>query len=143
MADEAETLARRWFREVWTERRRSAIYELMTEDAIGHSPTGVTHGYEDWVKGWERLTGAFPDIKVTVEDVLSDGRNAVVRWRARMTHTGEHLGVAPSGRVIDTHGLTWLVVKRGRIVEGWDGWDATAVLAACGAATHLTGAPVQ
>jgi hypothetical protein len=29
----------------------------------------------------------------------------------------------------------------GRILAGGDGWDATAVLAARGARTHLTGAP--
>jgi predicted ester cyclase len=80
------------------------------------------------------LTGAFPDVAVTVDEVVSDGRNAVVRWRLRMTHTGDHLGVPPTGERIETHGMTWMVVEGGRIVEGWDGWDATAVLSAVGAA---------
>ena len=135
MSDAAETLARRWFDEVWTQRRRASIHELMTADAVGHSPTGDTRGPGEWERAWETLTGAFPDIAVRVEQTISDGRNCVVRWTARLTHTGGHLGFPASGRPATAQGLTWIVVENGRIVEGWDGWDSTGLLAAVGGAT--------
>ena len=32
-------------------------------------------------------------------------------------------------------GITWLTVREGRIVEGWDAWDSTGLFAQCGGAT--------
>ena len=70
-----------------------------------------------------------------IADTVSDGRNVVVRWRVQMTHTGPHLGFPPSGNAARAHGMTWLVVEGGKIEEGWDGWDATGMLATIGGAS--------
>jgi predicted ester cyclase len=107
----------------------------MAPGTVGHSPTGDIRGPDEWARSWDRLTGAFPDIAVHLDDTVSDGRNVVVRWRVQMTHTGPHLGFPPSGNAARAHGLTWLVVEGGKIVEGWDGWDATGMLATIGGAS--------
>ena len=135
MSDDAETVGRWWFEEVWNQRRRESIYELMTPDAVGHSPTGDTKGPDQWARSWERLTGAFSDIAIHIDDVIASGRNVVVRWRGTMTHAGSALGIPPSGRPVRIQGMTWMVVENGRIVEGWDGWDSTGLLVEVGAAS--------
>ena len=40
-----------------------------------------------------------------------------------------------SGRAARIQGMTWMAVENGRIVEGWDGWDATGLLVEIGAAS--------
>ena len=134
MSDDAETVARRWFEEVWNQRRRESIYELMTADAVGHSPTGDTKGPDEWARSWERLTQDFPDIGIHIDAVLASGRDAVVRWSGTLTHRGPGLGIAASGRAARIQGMTWVAVENGKIVEGWDGWDATGLLVEVGAA---------
>jgi predicted ester cyclase len=135
MSDDAVRVARRWFDEVWNKRRRETIYELMAPGTVGHSPTGNTTGPEEWERFWRRLTGAFSDISVDVDAAVSDGRNVVVRWSGTMTHSGPGLGIQPTGRQVRIHGMTWMVVEGGRIVEGWDGWDSTGMLVAVGGAS--------
>jgi predicted ester cyclase len=50
--------------------------------------------------------GAFPDARVTVEDQIAEGEMVVTRWTATGTHTGELLGIPPTGRRIEISGMT-------------------------------------
>jgi len=129
-------VAKRWFNEVWNERKAATIAELMHASAVGHTGAGETNGPEDWKRRvWDLLTGAFSDIALAVEEMVAAGETVVVRWRATMVHTGPALGIPPSNRPVAIKGITWLTVRDGRIVEGWDGWDATGMYVQCGGAT--------
>jgi predicted ester cyclase len=136
MSAENVTVARRWFQEVWNEQKASSITELMHADAIGHTHTGVIKGPAAWKQQfWDPLVGAFSDFKVHVDDVLSDKEAVVVRWHATMEHTGGALGIAASGKPVAISGITWMTIRGGKIVEGWDGWDSTGLIVQCGGAT--------
>ncbi|MEK6375056.1 MAG: ester cyclase [Acidobacteriota bacterium] len=128
MANHAAILGRRWFEEVWNERREEAIDELMAPDAVGHMEGGDVAGPQGFREVRAIFLNALPDMHITVEDVLSDGDQAVVRWRVRATHTGELLGVAPSQRKIDFRGMSWLTVRDGKLAEGWDTWNLGGLL---------------
>jgi hypothetical protein len=43
MANENALLARRWFEEVWNQRRTDTIDELLTEESVSHSELGFPH----------------------------------------------------------------------------------------------------
>jgi hypothetical protein len=136
MAASGSEVARRWFNEVWTERKESTIGELMHPAAIGHSSAADTMGPAEWkARVWTPLTSAFSNIAVVLEEVIESGPAVVVRWRCTMDHTGDGLGIPASGRKATLFGLTWLVVRDGLIMEGWDGWDSTGLLVQCGGAT--------
>jgi predicted ester cyclase len=129
-------VATRWFQEVWNERKPATIAELMHASAVGHTSSGETRGPEDWKRRvWDSLTGAFSDIKVAVDATVAVDETVVIRWRATMVHTGDALGIPPSKRPVAINGITWMTVHEGRIVEGWDGWDATGMIVQCGGAT--------
>jgi hypothetical protein len=49
---------------------------------------------------------AFPDARVTVEDQTAKGDMVVTRWRVTGTHTGELMGILPTGRRIEISGVT-------------------------------------
>jgi len=129
MHDHNATLARHWFEQVWNRRRPEFINELAAPDCLGHHPDGDTQGIATWRTAiYEPMLAALPDIAVTVEDVIADGERAVVRWRARGTHAGDGYGIPPTGRSIDMSGMTWLRIREGRIVEGWDCWNQDGLL---------------
>jgi predicted ester cyclase len=128
-------LARRWFKEVWNEGRAETIHELMHPEAICHLATGTITGPDAWKSTfWDPFVGAFSEIKVEVEDAISDGERVAVRWSAAMRHTGPHIGIPETGRALRFSGMTWLRVRDGRVVEGWDGWDSTGMLVSIGGA---------
>jgi len=62
---------------------------------------------------------AFPDFKMVVTDLISEGNQAAVRWRATGTFngTGKFEGMIPNGASIEIEGLDLLTVEDGLIVE--------------------------
>jgi predicted ester cyclase len=124
----AGIIGRRWFEDVWSKRRDDLVDELMTPDSIGHVEGGEYRGPEGFRQMREMFLSALPDVHIDVEDVISDGDRAAVRWRARGTHTGHGFGFAPTHERIDVRGTTWLVVHGDKIVEGWDTWNLEGML---------------
>ncbi len=50
-----------------------------------------------------------------------------------MTHKGEFLGFAPTGKEVTITGTTIQRISDGKIVEGWDNWDQLGLLVQIGA----------
>jgi len=135
-ADENIQLMRRWFQEVWNEGRMQTVYDLLSPDSIGRGQRGAEaeiRGPEEFEKFAREIRGAFPDIKVKVEDVFGVGDQVVLRWSATMTHTGDGLGFPASGRTVRSRGISIARIVDGKIVEGWDNWDQLGMLEQIGA----------
>jgi predicted ester cyclase len=120
---ENAAIVRRWFDEVWNQRRDATVHELLDPSSVGHLEGLVAHGVAEFFAARSFLLKAFPDLRVTVEAVLADEDEAAVRWAAEGRHEGELLGIAATGRPIAIRGMTWLRLSNGRIVKGWDSWN--------------------
>ncbi|MFY9804236.1 MAG: ester cyclase [Candidatus Acidiferrales bacterium] len=124
-------LMQRWFQEVWNEGRIQTIYDLMDENGVatGQDQPGVEiRGPAEFVALFNRLHGAFPDMKLTVDDIIAADDKVVVRWSAVMTHTGDHLGIPATNRQARITGITIAQIKDGKIIRGWDNWDQLALM---------------
>lgn len=118
-----------WFQRVWTERDESAIAQLMAPDARGELEGGQQITGPDQFREFHRtLLRVFPDIQVKVLDIVEEGEKAYVRWEARGTHRGDGMGVSATGRPHSFRGITWMVVRNGRIVDGGDSWNQGGLL---------------
>lgn len=131
MMQENIALAHRWFEEVWNQRRSETIDELVTPDSVTLSPGGAPiRGADEFrQRGFTPFLSAFPNLHVTVEGVVAEGEQVVVRWSASGTHTGDGLGFPPTGKSIFFRGMTWIRFQDGKMMEGWDCWDQTGLLA--------------
>jgi steroid delta-isomerase-like uncharacterized protein len=130
-AEENIQLMRRWFQEVWNEGRVQTVYDVLSPDGVATGQRGgdkEIRGPEEFVKFMREIRGAFPDIQVKVEDVFGVGDKVVLRWSAIMTHTGDGLGVPPSGQTVRTRGITIARFVDGKVVESWDNWDQLGML---------------
>jgi steroid delta-isomerase-like uncharacterized protein len=134
--EENVKLMRRWFKEVWNEGKTQTIYDLLAPDAIGIGELedgSQLHGPAEFVPFVERIRGAFPDIKIVVEDAFGAEDKVVLRWSATMTHRGAHLGMPASGKPVRMTGMTIVRIGDKRIIEGWDNWDQLRMLKQIGA----------
>lgn len=118
-------VARMWFEAVWNERRDDLMDKLMAPDAPGHIEGGELRGPAQFAEMRAMFLGAFPNLKLTVEDIAEDGENAIVRWSFSGAHTGKSdaLALPPTNTQVQARGMTWLIVRDGQIVEGWDAWN--------------------
>jgi steroid delta-isomerase-like uncharacterized protein len=62
---------------------------------------------------------AFPDMRVTVEDLLAEGDRVAARVTMRGTHRGEFQGLAPTGKWIQVRAIDMFRISNGKIVEHW------------------------
>jgi predicted ester cyclase len=77
---------------------------------------------------------AFPDVRITVDDVIAADDKVVLRWHSEGTHRGELEGLAPTGARASVTGIGIDRWKDGKIVEAWTEWDNLGLARQLGAA---------
>ena len=126
MATNAE-IVHRWFEEVWNKRDLTVVDDLMSENCRSHGLMDVNGNVRRGPAGFYMLfdafTHAYPDVHVTIEKTVSENDFVVVHVVVEGTHTGEGIGVAPSGRPVKFAGFCWIRVQDGKIVEAWNQYD--------------------
>lgn len=65
------------------------------------------------------LYRAFPDLHITVEDLIEDGDKVVVKNMVTGTHQGEYNGLPPTGRSVSYNEIFIMRFVNGRIGEIW------------------------
>jgi steroid delta-isomerase-like uncharacterized protein len=127
MAQAAETVLHRWFEEVWNQGLESSIDELMAEGALIHgiaTPDGKPmRGAADFKPFYQQFRAAFPDMRITVEDMLVDGDKLAARCSVTATHTGPGVMPGPTNKAVSISGICIARVENGKIVEGWNNFD--------------------
>lgn len=128
-------IIRRWFEEVWNKGRMSAIDEMAAANVVGHGQAqhGVDIGFKELRPFVENVRQAFPDMFITIHQTVEQDENVVARWTATMTHRGEFVGIAATGRRVTVTGTTMLRIVNDKIVEAWDNWDQLGLLVQLGA----------
>jgi steroid delta-isomerase-like uncharacterized protein len=120
--DANKAIIRDFFEQVWNQGDEAAIDRFIAEDAAGNDPDfGI--GREGFRQQWRNWRDAFPDLHFEVEELVAEGDVVVSRWTLTGTHTGEFLGIAPTGRPIRVGGMSLDHLKDGLLVSGFDGWD--------------------
>jgi steroid delta-isomerase-like uncharacterized protein len=127
---------RRWFEEVWNKGRESAIDEMFPADGVAHglgdSELDV-RGPNDFKPLVANIRGALPDLHISIEDIVAAGDRVAVRITLQGTHTGNGLGVAPTGRKVSIQGIVIVRLVDGCIREGWNSYDQLGLLRQVGA----------
>ena len=65
------------------------------------------------------LRQAFPDLHVTVDEMLSDGDKVVIRSTMKGTHKGTFMNIPATGKPISVEGIDIVRISYGRAVEHW------------------------
>jgi steroid delta-isomerase-like uncharacterized protein len=137
MTKENETLIRRWFEEVWNKGRADAIDEMFAEDGVAHGLSDADGNPLRGPAGFKAFHAtfreAFPDLVVTVEDTIAEADKVAVRCTVRGKHTGDSLGFAASQAPIEITGMTFVRIRDGKIVEGWNNFDFRSMYKQLGA----------
>jgi predicted ester cyclase len=113
--------------------------ELVAPSAVDHDP--ATAAQMRGLRGPELLKrtaglyrAAFPDVRISVDDVIVAGDKVVLRWHSEGTHRGELAGLAPTGARGSVTGISINQWKDGKIVETWTEWDNLGLARQLGAA---------
>jgi len=120
MAITNKEIVRRFSDDVWGQGDLKAADEVLAVDLVEHNPLpGQGAGREGHKQVVTLYRSAFPDLRVTTEDLVADGDRVALRWKADGTHLGELMGMAPTGKRVTLTGIDIVRIAGGRIVERW------------------------
>ncbi len=98
-----------------------------------HGPDGDMEGPADLKAMVSGYFAAFPDMQVTVEDVMASGDQVLSRVTIRGTHQGELAGVEATGKEIELAIMSFVRIEGGQIVEEWESFDRLGMMQQIGA----------
>jgi len=100
---------------------------------MGNFGCGTKHGLQEFQDNWQRpFQAAFSD-KVCVDEArLFMGEWAAAFGRQEATHSGEFMGIAPTGKRIEIRYMDFWKVEGDKITDNWVMVDFPHVLAQLG-----------
>ena len=139
MSEGNKFVIRRSFEELWNKGNLSLADELFTPNYAHHDPStpDFGRGPESEKKRATLYRTAFPDLQLTIEDIIAEGQTVMARWSCRGTHKGDLSGIAPTGKQVTISGVSIARFTNGKMVEGWVNWDALGLMQQLGAVPEL------
>lgn len=128
LTERNKELIRRHYEEIDGRKNFDAVYEQVTEDFFDHEAPERPCGPEALKECLKRIHEAFPDLSLTIEDMIAEGDKVVARNVWRGTHQGEFGGIAATGRKIEISGIVIWRIEGGRIAERWASIDRLALI---------------
>lgn len=109
----------------------TVVDQLFVPDYIHHDP-GLPPELQRGRDAYKQLVTVFrtgfPDIKVTVEDLVAEGEKVVARWTWRGTQQGEFQGIPPTGKQVVGSGISIHRIADSKIAEAWVNFDTLGML---------------
>jgi hypothetical protein len=98
----------------------NTIDELVEPTALIHTPLPIQATGAPLLKEVSaRLHRAFPDLHITIEDLIEEGDKVVSRQSVAGTHQGEYMGIPATGRSVNYNEVFIVRFLDGRIAETW------------------------
>jgi predicted ester cyclase len=87
---------------------------------MGNAGCGTKRGLKEFQDNWQRpFQAAFSD-KVCIDEArLAEGEWMAAFGRQEATHSGEFMGIAPTGKRVEIRYMDFWKVVDGRIAENW------------------------
>jgi len=139
MSDSNKNIVRRLFEEVWNKGHQAVADELLASTYTHHDSSSPEFGRgpESEKKRANLYRNAFPDIRLTVEDLIAEGETVTARWSCHGTHKGDLNGIAPTGKQFTIAGISIARFTNGKMTEGWVNWDALGMMQQLGVVAEL------
>ena len=131
--EENKALVRRFF-DAFGRNDFAALEAVTSQDVVYHTaPPGLSAGIEGYRELMAMYVSAFPDVQITVDDMIAEGDKVVTRFTSRGTHRGEFMGIAPMGSQVTIGGISIIRVAGNKVTEEWDQLDMLGGLEQLGA----------
>lgn len=128
-AEENEAVFRRWI-EAYNDRDKRAEADARAPGYLAHAP-GVPEPLDSdaWVEFiFDVFARAFPDLRLTVEEIGVGDHSVAARIAFRGTHRGEFQGLPPTNREVTFTSVEINRMENGKVAEHWFEFDQGKLL---------------
>jgi predicted ester cyclase len=121
--EENKANIRRWTDEGWNQRNWAIFDEVAAPNWTFHDPGfPQVHSLEDYKRTATEVCIAFPDLHVTIDDLIAEGDKVVARFTVRGTNIGDFVTPMPlpaTGKQVSVSGIAIIRFAGGKEVEAW------------------------
>lgn len=129
MSEQNKRLVRRIIEEHWNNKNAGLVSELFASNVSLDTPDGVLTGLEGASLLLKAYATAFPDFRLTIDDLLADGNKVAFQWTFTGTHRGPLADIPASGRQVSVpRGIGIFRIEAGKVDQGYLAWDKHALL---------------
>ncbi|HEX6385089.1 MAG TPA: ester cyclase [Anaerolineae bacterium] len=120
MSNEAnKDTVKRFINEVWNKRQFDLLEELLhfpyeinnllsEAEPAKMDPAGMRWHIQEWID-------AFPDLQLTVADMIAEDDQVALLWTMKGTHHGKYRGKGPTGNKINVNAVAVFRLKDGKL----------------------------
>jgi predicted ester cyclase len=130
-----KALVRRYMEQVWNAGNLNVLDELDSPNlkrymSAASAPIDVA-GQKQRIVG---LRTVFPDIHMTIDDMIAEGDRVTVRMTVRGTQKVAFMGIPPTGKQGVVTAIDIIRIENGKFVEHWGGPDTMDMVQQLGGA---------
>ena len=126
--EENKAIARRYIEELFNQKNLATVDELNTPDFVLHNDATTIQGLESYKQFLSMYLTAFPDLHMTIEDMIAEGDIVAERVSIRGTHKGDLMGIPPTGKQVTIPAIYIVRFANGKGVEVWANTDILGLL---------------
>lgn len=116
-------------------RELDRLDHLTTDDYVWHGPGKDLVGVHAAKRNIAMYVEAFPDLELSIVELIAEEDRVVAKWRGEGTNTGELAGMPPTGNRSIVNGiLICRFAEDGRIAEEWEVFEELQMLQQLGLA---------
>ncbi len=115
--EENKATLRRVVEEIFNKGNMSVVPELIGTGYVYHSPFGEFKGPEGFTQFVNMTRNAFPDIHMTLDDMVGEGDKLAVRLSWRGTFKGKFGDIEPTGKPVNMSAAYFYRFEGGKEVD--------------------------
>lgn len=126
--DDYKEKVRRGFEEGMNRQNFALFEEYLAPNYVNHSLPAPMPGPQGFILVVQGFFSAFPDFRVTLEDIVAEGNLVSTRGYMSGTHQGDFQGIPPTGKTVKVAYCDLWRGENGQLVENWVQLDMLGML---------------
>jgi len=128
MSEQNKAVIRRLIEDHWNAKNHAIVGEFFAPTVSINTPDGVLNGLDGASTLLAAYATAFPDFRLTINDLLADGDKVVLRWTYAGTQTGALGDIRATGKHVNVPNCLGIFrLTSGKVSEAHLGWDRHAL----------------
>ena len=126
--EENKSIVRRLLEEGINQRNTSVFDDLVGANYVNNTFPAPARGPEAYKQTLGLFLAGFPDMHITVEGEVGEGDMVSTRGYFTGTHSGEFMGIPPTGKQINVRYIEMWRVQDGKLGENWVQMDQLGMM---------------
>ena len=115
-------LVRLFFKSGYYDNNYEETSKILSDNYYNHHKEAATTSNEQAIFLLKVVQDSFPDMKVSILDLIEENDKVVCRLNFTATHNHTYMGIEPSGMQVSWEAIQIFKIVDGKIAESWGYW---------------------